>query len=77
MRLIIETAGDRDHLETNWARIRQALPGLLHVVDGDLVATFKPLPPSGQTPAQTTPPHPAICQPGTATPPPPGQTAQG
>lgn len=77
MRLIIETADDRDHIDTNWARIRQALPGLLQVVDGGLVATFKPLPPNDRIPAQTRPHHPATDQPETAALPPPQQTAQG
>ena len=67
MRLVIESPDDRDHVDTHWAQIRQALPGRLFVVDGDLVATFKPLTASDQTPAPAAPLHPAGGPPETAT----------
>lgn len=66
MRLVIESPDDRDYIDSHWAQIRQALPGRLYVVDGDLVATFKPLTASDQTPGPAAHHLPASGPPKTA-----------
>ena len=67
MRLIIETADDRDYVDGRWATIRAALPMDLTVVDGEMEARFRRRrpPATDPTPAQQELPRLADGPPGT------------
>lgn len=59
MKLIIETAEDRDYVDSHLAQIRAALPMDLWVIDGGLSVLFKTRPASGPSRAQPEPLPPA------------------
>lgn len=74
MRIIIENADDRDHVDANWSVIRAALPMRLEVVDGRLVATFRPLQTASDQTLERSSPHPAADPPAAEAHPAPQRT---